>query len=280
MSTDLHIHTTASDGTATLDERIQQAQELNLQYIAITDHDRISSELSKPVANLNDVTVITGVEVRADLFGKKKIELLGYLINSSSSRLQEVLSKYICFRRERNEELVKELNAETGLELSIDELRSETAGGVGRPHFAEILKREGIVESIGAAFKEYLAESGRCYVPMERVEYTEVIESIHAAGGVVSLAHPGRIRSDRVKSMVETLADAGLDGIEVWYPYDAVRSDVGPDKASSLATKYSLIQTGGSDCHGPGSGKFRLGNVGAPIESVERLFAASAVEMT
>jgi predicted metal-dependent phosphoesterase TrpH len=100
---------------------------------------------------------------------------------------------------------------------------------------------------------------------MERAPYDEVIEAVHEAGGITSLAHPGRIRSDRVPEMVEELVDEGLEALEAWYPYGEIRSEdyanIGVKEAETLAEEHSLLKTGGSDCHGPGSGKFRIGGV-------------------
>lgn len=96
---------------------------------------------------------------------------------------------------------------------------------LGRPHIAGVLVDEGVVDSVGEGFNEYLGTNGAAFVPMERVPAAEVVEAIRAAGGVVSLAYPGRIRTDSIESIVSTLVEAGLDAIEVPYPYGDVSSD-------------------------------------------------------
>jgi len=112
---------------------------------------------------------------------------------------------------------------------------------------------------------------------MERLDYEEVIETIQDAGGVCSLAHPGSIRADTqtVERMMETLAGAGLDGIEVWYPYSHDRTNryeqITSEDAAALADRYNLLQTGGSDCHGPESVKFRIGEVRIPGDALTAL---------
>jgi len=138
---------------------------------------------------------------------------------------------------------------------------------------------EGVVPSIGAAFDEYLAEDGSCYVPMRRLPAARVLRTIRGAGAVASLAHPGRIAAsaETVEEMIEELAAHGLDGIEVSYPYgesDDRYADVGVADAARLAEKHDLVETGGSDCHGSGSGKFRIGTAGldsASFVKVEQL---------
>lgn len=273
---DLHTHTTASDGTLTLSERVESAADQGIEHVAITDHDIIHEGLERPVEIRAGVEVITGVEIRADLF-ETKVELLGYFINPSHSGLRDLLVQAREFRRERNRALVDALGTETCLELSYEFLAASVEGNLGRPHLASLLVEEGIVDSIGAAFEEYLAESGRAFVPMERHPATTVLSTIHAAGGVASLAHPGRIRTDSetVERMVAELARQGLDGLEVWYPYGKGSregyADVDVEDARALAGEFGLVPTGGSDCHGPGSGKDRMGEVTAPRSSLQQL---------
>lgn len=281
-SGDLHMHTKASDGTIDVRRRVELARERDLDAIAITDHDVIPTVLDTPIDRRSGLEIITGVEVRADIYDTK-IEILGYFFDPTDSRLQEMLDRARTFRQERNAELISNLNREVGLELSYDDLASSTEGELGRPHLADVLVERGFVDSVGEAFDTYLAENGSVFVPMERMPAKEVLETIHDAGGVTSLAHPGRIRGDTdiVVQMVDRLAELGLDGIEVKYPYSADRSDryadVDVEKALQLAKKYELIPTGGSDCHGPKSGKFRCGSVRLPAENVRRLKERSLV---
>lgn len=278
---DLHLHTTASDGTNDVEERIQQATDRGLETIAVTDHDTIADVLRTPTTIRDGVEVVAGVEIRADLLDTK-IEILGYYVDPEADTLEETLRTTRRFRTERNRELVERLAGATVLDLDYESLTGDVDGNLGRPHLAERLLEAGVVDSIGEAFERYLGSDGKAYVPMQRLSYTEVIDAVHAAGGAASLAHPGRIRSDRVPEMLDRLVDAGLDGIEVWYPYGEdgpdVYADVGVAEATAYAEEYDLIPTGGSDCHGEGSGKFRIGTVRSPAETVGRLRAAAAVD--
>lgn len=261
---DLHMHTLASDGTSSLNQRVAQAAERGLDAIAVTDHDRISESLTGRVSHRSGVEVVTGVEIRADV-SNTKVELLGYYVQPSADILQSVLEQARAYRSERNREMVASLTAATSVDFDYDQLREDAYGMLGRPHLAAALVDAGLVDSVGEAFATYLGTGGEAYVPMERVSATDVLDGIHQAGGVVSLAHPGRIRSDDVASIISTLVDQGLDAIEVKYPYDSSPdegyADIDVEAAASLADEYDLLHTGGSDCHGPGSGKFRIGEV-------------------
>jgi len=261
---DLHLHTTASDGTCSVDDRIQQARETDLAAIAITDHDTIADELDRRVTHHGDTELITGVEVRADVLDTK-VELLGYYLDPTDERLQDILEQVRSYRRNRNRRIVDRLQQETNLDRSYEDIRRTADGILGRPHIANVLVNEGIVDSVGMAFGTYLGADGTAFVPMERVPAVDVIETIQEAGGVVSLAHPGRVRTDNVEAIVENLVADGLDAIEGPYPYDEAPSegyaDVSVEDAAGFADTFELLQTGGSDCHGPDSGKFRIGEV-------------------
>jgi len=271
---DLHMHTVASDGTCSVDERVYQAQQRDLDAIAITDHDSVSIDLRDRSVVADDLELIAGVEVRADVLDTK-VELLGYFIDPEDEQLTDVLEEVRTYRRERNRQIIDRLQEISHLDRSHADIRAEADGILARPHVANVLIEEEIVDSIDEAFNEFLADDGKAFVPMERVPAPDVIDAIQNASGVVSLAHPGRIRTDNVESIVEKLVEDGLDGIEVQYPYDEAPSegyaDVSVEDAAALADKFRILKTGGSDCHGPGSGKFRIGEVRVPEEQLESL---------
>lgn len=81
----------------------------------------------------------------------------------------------------------------------------------------------------------------------------KVIQAIHNAGGIAVLAHPACYWTLSLDKFVKSLLKYGLDGIEVFYPYKRHRGIIKFHLATAvkkIAEKYSLIQTGGSDCHG------------------------------
>ncbi|MBI4494223.1 MAG: hypothetical protein HY690_15650, partial [Chloroflexi bacterium] len=102
-------------------------------------------------------------------------------------------------------------------------------------------------------------------------EALEAIELVHQAGGLASLAHPVRIRREQPflePRDLAPLAEAGLDGIEVWQivHWPAAREHYG-----RLAMAMHLLATGGSDCHGPSRGQMRLGSQRVPEAVLTRL---------
>lgn len=271
---DLHLHTTASDGTCTLEDRINQAHKIGLSTIAITDHDTIANSIEYRVTHQESLEIITGVEIRADVLGTK-IELLGYYINPNDEPLEDRIKQVRAHRRDRNYKIINQLNEITSLDRSYTNIQSRIDGILGRPHIANILIERDIVDSVSTAFEKYLGSDGAAFVPMERVPADEIINTIHEAGGVVSLAHPGRIRTNTLDEIVERLVSDGLDAIEVYYPYEKVAmngyADIDVEAATEISEVYDLISTGGSDCHGPQSGKFRIWNVRVNRDQLRRL---------
>jgi predicted metal-dependent phosphoesterase TrpH len=272
------MHTTASDGKSGVDDRIEQAHRQDLDAIAITDHDCISEDLSEPTQRYDGLEVITGVEIKADIF-ETKVEILGYYVDANSDKLTELLEEVRGYREERNKRMTQNFIDETGIDTSYEDLKSSIDGQLGRPHFARLLVKEGVVDSVSEAFDKYLADSGPIYVPTERASTERVIGAIRGAGGVASLAHPGRIDTNRVPEMIDEMSEEGLSGIEVWYPYGELSqeraSGFGVEDASRLAEEHGLVRTGGSDCHGEGSDKFRIGDVRVPRDSLESLRSLS-----
>lgn len=275
---DLHLHTTASDGTCSIKDRATQARKRKLQTIAVTDHDSISTELNGRSTRESGVEIVTGVEVRGDVCDCK-VEILGYFVDPDDDGLNSVLEQARSFRRKRNREMVHTLNDKLSLALEYETLVASTDGMLGRPHLAGKLEEKGIVDSIGEAFELYLGTDGIAYVPMDRVPAGEIIAAVQGAGGVASLAHPGRIRSDNVSKLLASLVADGLDAIEVQYPYEAAPTDGYADvtvtDAAAFAEKHDLLSTGGSDCHGPGSGKFMIGDVRISGSEMEEIRSAA-----
>ena len=158
-------------------------------------------------------------------------------------------------------------------------MREVAAGNLGRPHLARVLIDRGIVETFSDAFSEWLARGRPCYWPIDKPAYPDVLDAIHAAGGVASLAHPCLMQVEDWPRLLDELAEAGLDAIEVFYPYavsdgaNRTRS-IEPRVMKNAAESRGFLLTGGSDDHGRDSTKESLGEIRVPYERVEALRAA------
>ena len=281
---DLHIHSTASDGSLSPLEILTLAQKLNLGAIAITDHDTIKG--SKDALALGippSIKFLTGVEISASpppfFHCPGSLHILGYAINIDDPVLNHTLALLPDSRKNRNP-LILELLNRMGVELTLEEVLNEVGEGqVGRPHIASLMLKKGFVQSIGEAFDNYLAKGKPAYVDKYRIDCARAIEIILDAGGIPILAHPFllQLKNDEVlEDLIITLSKMGLKGIEVYYPEHS------PERIAHyavLANRHGLLMTGGTDFHGSitpeikmGSGK---GNLFIPYELYEKLISSA-----
>lgn len=261
---DLHIHSTASDGSTAPEELIQVA-DANVQeglrtgqlkeaperiILALTDHDTTGGiqRMQESVRNRRDVRVIPGVEVSAEC-GEKEIHILGLGIDPENAALNEALEFYRDGRRRRNRRILDKFE-ELGIHIPEEELAATEEEAVGRPHIARWLVRNGKVESVKEAFDRYLNVDRPCYFDREKIPQQECMDLIRGAGGVSVLAHPMRYRfltRPQLEALLESLIGMGLQGIEAYY---SRHTDEETAYLEHLAAQHHLIRTGGSDYHG------------------------------
>lgn len=267
---DLHVHTTASDGTRTPQETVVEAQRAGLSAVGIADHDTIQGIGPALAASQGtDVIVVPAVEINTD-FGQNEVHVLGYYIDHASPALNEHLERLRNGRLERGRKIVEKLN-EAGINITMERVEEISGGGaVGRPHIAKAIVEAGYVGSMGSAFGKYLIRGTPTYVPRYRLTPLQAVEIIKEAGGVPVLAHPGTYKHDE---LIPELVSEGLKGIEVYHTdHSAMQSR----HYMRIAKRYDLIPTGGSDSHGPGNVKtIEIGSVTVDIEIVHRLKSAS-----
>jgi predicted metal-dependent phosphoesterase TrpH len=278
---DLHIHTTASDGTFTPQEILSRAQRLGLKAIAITDHDTVVGSKEALRSGIPpSLEFLTGVEISATpppfYPGSGSFHLLGYSIHLDDPKLNGTLEKLQQARKNRNPAIIDRLQ-ELGISITLEEVRKEAGEGqLGRPHIAKLMVKKGAVASIDEAFDRFLGTGKAAYVDKQRVDCFKAIEIILDAGGVPVLAHPGLLdysNENQFDELIGNLKNAGILGLEVYY------SEHTPDQTrlfAELAHRHGLLVTGGSDFHGDiqpeiemGSGK---GELIVPYELFEKLF--------
>jgi hypothetical protein len=261
---DLHVHTTASDGTYTPAEVIELAQKTDLAAIAITDHDTLSGAIEGiRFSDEMGFEVIGGIELSSDLNGVD-VHILGYLI-SRYHVIQKVLSDLQRLRSTRAERMVRRLNR-LGIQIRMEDVLEESRGdSVGRPHIAAAMVKKGIVPSTRYAFEYYIGDGKPAYIPKPKLTPFQAVKLILASGGVPVMAHPGLTGRDH---LIPKLIAHGLRGIEVYYPEhgeEQVR------RYLDIAAEYGLIATGGSDFHGDTKPHITVGCVFVGYELVERL---------
>jgi len=255
---DLHTHSTASDGKLYPAELMRHAQAVGIEVIALTDHDTLSGleEASEEAARIG-VELIPGVEISAEN-KPGTLHMLGYYVDPSDAELMETLSWLRGGRDDRNHIILSKL-AELGCPLEWDEVAALAGGeSMGRPHIATAMVNRGYVSSFNDAFDRYLGKGAAAYTDRDKMTPEIAIKCIRSAGGLPVLAHPQTLSlsDDELSDLLSRLTSMGLAGVEVYY-YS--HSEEETALYTSLARRYGLIVTGGSDFHGPGMIETRLG---------------------
>ncbi len=259
MSIDLHTHTTASDGSLTPSQLVRYARQKGLTAIAVTDHDTIDGNVEAVAEGEREaIAVVPGVEISVD-YAPGSMHMLGFFIDIASSGLSDKLRVLQDSRADRNPRIIQKLN-DLGINITYQEVVDVSGGGqVGRPHIARVLLHKGYTRSIQQAFDRYLGKGAPAYLDKFRLEPADAIGMIIGAGGVPVLAHPFTLncaRTDELERLVKQLVALGLAGIEVYY------SEHSPQQVAayeSLARRYHLLVTGGSDFHGANVSGIDLG---------------------
>ena len=251
---DLHIHSTASDGTYTPEQIVRRAKNFRLDGIAVTDHDSVAAiDETADIAAKLGIDYAPGLEIStADLDGR--MHILGYFIDIGNRALEDLLVKQVQARQGRIVESCKVLT-EMGCPCTYEDIEEIANGAaIGRPHIAEFLIQSGAVKNFYEAFSRFLAGGKPAYIPKWAPSPQEAIDTIHAAGGLAIAAHPGI--TEGMMDKLSNLVKWGIDGFEVYYPRHR-HEDM--ERLIVTAQEHDLIITGGSDCHGLRRGEPLLG---------------------
>lgn len=262
---DLHVHTTHSDGACSPCEVVMAAAQVGLAAVAVTDHDAVSAlAVARLEAVRLGVELVPGVELTCEYQGRE-VHLLGYYFRDDD---RDLLAAVARLRAGRAERLTAMAAALEGLGLIVDPeavRRCFPRAALGRRHLAEYLYRTKQSPSVREAFDRWLADGRPACVDKVRLDAFEAIALVGKAGGVVSWAHPPY--NTKLESL-ETLADAGLAGVEVGGP--GVQNRVGR-RFRDWAAALDLVPTVGSDFHAADRPGRRVGAYVTPDADLRRL---------
>lgn len=255
---DLHIHTTASDGTFSPSQVVEMALERGLMAIAITDHDTVAGvEEAMEAAKGEAMEVVPGVEISC-LYSGREIHMLGLFLDWKDPVFLERMEEMRRERESRNQRMIQRMR-EDDILVTEDALRfGQEDTVITRAHFARFLQQEGYVKTKDEAFKKYVGEGCPYYIPREYIPYEQAISWIQQAGGLAILAHPYLygFSEPKVRQMLEELKEAGLEGLEA---YHSSANNGQSNLLREYAKKYELLVSGGSDFHGSNKPYVHLG---------------------
>ena len=245
---DLHMHSTASDGTLAPATLVELAREQGLLGMALTDHDTIDGlPAAAARAQELDFPFIGGIELSTEWQQRdscRDVHILGYWLDPDKMQASGRLQQLRAARRQRAVEIARRLDL-LGMPVDLDELLRQHDGEqtLGRPHIAQAMVERGYVDSVRDAFTKWLGRGQPAYVPRPKLEPVEAVQLILAADGVPVIAHPGTGVPDQ---LIPTLVRAGVGGIEVYHPEHNRQAE---QKYLRIARQFRLAATGGSDFH-------------------------------
>jgi predicted metal-dependent phosphoesterase TrpH len=271
---DLHLHTTASDGTLPPADLVARAAAAGITVLSVTDHDTTAGlDDARGAASRAGLEFVPGIEITA-VEQSRDVHILGYFIDARSASLGAFLAQQRARRVERVARIGERLR-ELGCAIDLDPLLAaanrSSGRSVGRPQIADVLTQCGHAAGRDDAFERLLGEDRPAFVPRTGETPERIIDAIRDAGGIASLAHPVLLALDE---LIPRLARAGLAALEVCHAdHDAAAER----HYRQLARRHGLAVTGGSDYHGDTTRRAAaLGVVTLPRVDFERLRAIAA----
>jgi len=224
---------------------IARAARAGLVGISLTDHDTTAGlDEAEAEAERHGLRFLPGAELSATEPGRE-VHLLAFGFDRSDRHLQTFLGLYDGDRRRRAKSIVEHLR-DVGVGLEYADVESQAgAAAPTRAHVARALVAGSHVSGEDEAFRRYLSRGQPAFVEKREVPPRQVFDTVHAAGGVVVLAHPAGVHGP---DEVRRWAAEGMDGIEVMHPANrpTTRSVM-----NALAAELGLLRSGGSDWHRP-----------------------------
>ncbi|MDU0355864.1 PHP domain-containing protein [Paraglaciecola aquimarina] len=252
MKIDLHSHTHYSDGKLSPKELIDRAHNMQVNVLAITDHDTvlgIDEALQYQTLQKRDMQILPGVEISTS-WHNFDIHILGLNVAHNDPVFLQRLDQQ-SQERDRRAQLMSDKLAKVGIDNVLSD--AKTIAGVGqltRAHFARVLVQRNVVKDFDTVFKKYLGKGKKAHVKPKWISIEEAVNWIHDAGGKAVLAHPGHydMTTKWLRRLVAEFAQAGGDGMEV------VHSHLTPERKkllAGLAAEHELQASSGSDFHYP-----------------------------
>ncbi len=279
---DLHIHTTASDGTDTPEELLQKVHYVGIKTFAVTDHDTITGalEMSRMIHD-DGIRFVRGIEFSCRTPDTNtKCHILGLNYDSCNAEFINALRKGEDMRHKKFWKRIEILRDEFNITFTDEEIESlMKIQSVGKPHIANMIVSKGLAENKQDAIERYV---NKCRTGNDRLNADFVIRAILASGGIAVWAHPlggegeNELSEEKFRDTLSELISYGLHGLECFYSkYDYATCE----HLESIANQNGLYVSGGGDYHGRNKniplGKLNAENI---IVSPERLSITKILE--
>lgn len=270
---DLHVHSNASDGTLTPSEVVHLALQKNLAAIALSDHDTVKG-VPEAVSAAEGTTleVVPATELSC-YYQNVEIHVLGLFVDYKDADFQAKLEELEQERMQRNLDMIA-LFQRDNISITLEELQAGNPRSViTRAHFARVLVEKGYCKDKNAAFDRYVGVGCPYYLPKPQITPELSLPLITKAGGIPILAHPMlyKLGYRQIEELIQYLIPLGLKGIEAYHSSNNISQS---DKLRSLALKYHLVVSGGSDFHGANKPDIELGTGRGGLRITESILDA------
>ncbi len=270
---DLHVHSNASDGTLTPSEVVHLALQKNLAAIALSDHDTVKG-VPEAISAAEGTTleVVPATELSC-YYQNVEIHVLGLFVDYKDADFQAKLEELEQERMQRNLDMIA-LFQRDNISITLEELQAGNPRSViTRAHFARVLVEKGYCKDKNAAFDRYVGVGCPYYLPKPQITPELSLPLITKAGGIPILAHPMlyKLGYRQVEELIQYLIPLGLKGIEAYHSSNNISQS---DKLRSLALKYHLVVSGGSDFHGANKPDIELGTGRGGLRITESILDA------
>lgn len=248
MIGDLHCHTTLSDGSLGIEEVIAQAKRMQLDVLAITDHDTLSSSnRAQILGERYGVKIIPAVELSAwDKKRNKKVHVLCYA-PQKPDRLEGLCLKSCTIRTECAKDMISKVMERFPIPQDAVRMYTKGSKSIYKSHIMRALVNYGYATELYGEVNNKLFKypDGECLVTREYPDINFVIDLIHSSRGIAVMAHPYMF--DNIELLYELVENGKLDGIEVYHHSANAEQQ---QELIRYAQEHDLICTGGSDFHG------------------------------
>ena len=273
---DLHMHSSFSDGSDTPKQLLENVCRAGLDVFSLTDHDATEGcAVLQQYLRPDSPRFIPGVELSCkDKEGKYHV--LGYAYNVQKESIRAAVDFTHNTRMEKQKNRFKYLEEAHGFVFPPeDKAELLSRKNPGKPHFAALMLKRGYTDSIDQGFEILAGYHGK----EPSLSPEDAMDAILQADGIPVLAHgilgdgSKKLTPEEIESRVARLKASGLMGLECYYSkYTPEQKEI----MLSLADKYNLFVTAGSDYHGSAK-TVRLGDTNSPDpERMKRFYAAVA----
>ena len=251
---DIHCHTVFSDGTESPATLLARARALGLAGVGVADHDTTAGwQEAQDAATTAGMPLLRGTEITAQT-GDVSVHMLAFQYDPRNRHICELFASTRASRLRRIRRMVELLSEDFPItwQSVLDQVKEGERTTIGRPHVADALVAAGVYETRSDAFAGAVNTRSKYYVPTPSPDTIDVVKAVAEAGGVSVLAHGGDIGRNTGlldDEQIGALAEAGLDGLEVWHRGNPPAQR---ERLLALAERYGLLVTGGSDWHGRG----------------------------